>query len=183
MLTKKEVSAYVDRMEALARNAAQEAYIKARGLEQKRIFEESGAIEIIRRMQTTMNNLLDDFEILDAQLESSAGIQYEKRSCRGLQYHLESVRNIYKSVFNDITFESRQLTRLEKDYAATNRGISANYAAIRAALKNKTKAAQCVAYLKEVGFDVSSLQKLECTEVAVALDKRYLFIGLKKEEK
>ena len=45
-----------------------------------------------------------------------------------------------------------------------------------AELKLKSNAKRCVEYLKELGFDTSSLEKLEHTEVAVQLDKRYLFV-------
>ena len=43
-------------------------------------------------------------------------------------------------------------------------------------LKLKSSVKRCMEYLKELGFDVSSLEKLEHTEVAVQLDKRYLFV-------
>ena len=41
---------------------------------------------------------------------------------------------------------------------------------------NVKRCMECMEYLKELGFDVSSLEKLEHTEVAVQLDKRYLFV-------
>ena len=45
-----------------------------------------------------------------------------------------------------------------------------------AELKLKSNVKRCIEYLKELGFDVSSLEKLEHTEVAVQLDKQYLFV-------
>ncbi len=182
MLTKKEVSAFLDRMEARAHAAAKEAYEAAVKAEEQRIFDNSKAARIIEGMQPVVDTLIKSNEALNTELKNSPEMSYCGSGYYGLTYYLSNIDNVKAVVLERIEFESRKLSRLVTEFEETQRKITANYAAIRADLKNKSKAAQCVEYLREVGFDVSELEKLECTAVAVALDKRYLFIGINKEE-
>ncbi len=183
MLTKKEVSAFLDRMEAQVHTSVKEAYEAAIKAEEQRIFDNSKAARIIEGMQPVVDTLIKSNEELNDELENNPEMNYCGSSYSGLTHYLSRIDDIKAIVLERIEFESRELGRLEKEFEELKRKVTANYAAIRADLKNKSKAAQCVEYLREVGFDVSDLEKLECTAVAVALDKRYLFIGIKKEEK
>lgn len=182
ILTKKEVSAFLGRMEAQAHAAVRESYEAAVKAEEQRIFDNSKAAGIIEGMQSVVDTLTKSNEALNDELENNPEMNYYGSSYSGLTHYLSRIDDIKAIVLERIEFESRELSRLETEFEETQRKITANYAAIRADLKNKSKAAQCVEYLREVGFDVSELEKLECTAVAVALDKRYLFIGIKKEE-
>lgn len=183
MLNKKEVSAFVDRMEARAHAAARQEYETAIEAEEQRIFDSSKVAKIIGGMQPVVDTLIRSNEGLTYELERNPEMSYNDSGYYSLTFHLSSIADIKAAVLKRVEFESRKLVQLKKEYDEIDRNISANYAAIRADLKNKSKARQCVDYLREVGFDVSELEKLECTAVAVALDKRYLFIGQKKEEK
>lgn len=182
MLTKKEVSAFLDRMEEQAFKTVKESYADAVKAEEQRIFELTKAPEIVEGMQQLMDELVKRNENLNEELKRSSGIKYCDDAYHGMSYYLSRIQSISDVVLECVMFESKKLGRLRSDYFETRRKITANYAAIRAELKNKSKATQCVEYLREVGFDVSELEKPKCTELAVALDKRYLFIGIKKEE-
>lgn len=81
-----------------------------------------------------------------------------------------------RKVRNAIKYDSKKLTQLKKKYEDDERKVGANYATVLAELKLKSNAKRCVEYLKELGFDTSSLEKLEHTEVAVQLARRYLFV-------
>lgn len=183
MLTKKEVSAFLERMEARAHAAAKEAYEAAVKAEEQRIFDDSIAARIIEGMQPAVDALIKSNKALKNELKRNPEMTYCDSGYCNLTHSLSDIEDVKAAVLKRVDFESRELSRLEAEFEETQRKITANYAAIRADLKSKSKAAQCVEYLREVGFDVSELEKLECTAVAVALDKRYLFIGIKKEEK
>lgn len=183
MLNKKEVSAFLERMEAQAHAAVKDAYEVAVKAEEQRIFGSSRAAKIIGGMQLVVDTLIKSNEELTNELEHNPEMSYNDSGYYSLAFYLSKIEDIRAAVLNRVDFKSRELGRLKKEYDETDRKVTANYAAIRADLKNKRNAQQCVEYLREVGFDVSELEKLECTAVAVALDKRYLFIGQKKEEK
>ena len=69
MLTKKEVSAFVDRAESHAHSAAKETYNAAIETEKNRIFESSKAPEIIATMQQQyVTGLIKLNETLNAEL-------------------------------------------------------------------------------------------------------------------
>lgn len=115
-------------------------------------------------------------ERLVSLMRDSQEMSYETASCYGLSYHLDKIDPVDRKVRNAIKYDSKKLTQLKKKYEDDERKVGANYATVLAELKLKSNAKRCVEYLKELGFDTSSLEKLEHTEVAVQLARRYLFV-------
>lgn len=177
MLTKREVTAFVEREENKALEAVRGEYKNHRTEEKNRIFEESGAVDTMNSMQRLMNQLVRENEHLNGILESAKSISFHRGTYGGLTSKLTDIQNIKQAVENRLDFESKELVRLKKKLEETERNVTANYAAVQAEVKNKTNARRAVDYLKELGFDVESLEQMQNTEIAVQLDKRYLFVG------
>ena len=165
MLTKKEVTNWVYRVRDKAFRSLQDAYEKAVKEEEDRIFKESGATDIIKKLEASMREMNREHEKLISLMRDSQEMSYETASCYGLSYHLDKIDPV-----------DRKVPQLKKKYDDDERKVGANYAAVLAELKLKSNAKRCVEYLKELGFDTSGLEKLEHTEVAVQLDRRYLFV-------
>lgn len=176
MLTKKEVTNWVYRVRDKAFRSLQDAYEKAVKEEEDRIFKESGLPEIIQEMDKLLLEVNRKNNEMSKILKNSGYMSYTEAAYYGLTYYLNKIDNIEHVVRNHIDFESRKLTQLKNRYEDDKRNVEANYAAVLAELKLKSNVKRCMEYLKELGFDVSSLEKLEHTEVAVQLDRRYLFV-------
>lgn len=176
MLTKKEVTNWVYRVRDKAFRSLQDAYEKAVKEEEDRIFKESGAADIIKNLEASMREMNREHEKLINLMRDSQEMSYETASCYGLSYYLDKIDPVDRRVRNAINYDSKKLTQLKKKYEDDERKVGANYAAVLSELKLKSSVKRCMEYLKELGFDVSSLEKLEHTEVAVQLDKRYLFV-------
>lgn len=176
MLTKKEVTNWVYRVRDKAFRSLQDAYEKAVKEEEDRIFKESGAADIIKNLEASMREMNREHEKLISLMRDSQEMSYETASCYGLSYYLDEIDPVDRRVRNAIKYDSKKLTQLKKKYEDDERKVGANYAAVLSELKLKSSVKRCMEYLKELGFDVSSLEKLEHTEVAVHLDKRYLFV-------
>ena len=177
MMTKKDVTAWIERVENKALNSVKTEYECRKATEEERILQGSGAIEIINKMQTLVDQVAVENNNLIALLNTCPGVQqYSKNAYRGVSESISNLGNLHKEVHDKTDFQSPELTRLKKVYEETARSVRANYAAVKEEIKNKSNAARCVGYLKELGFDVSSLEAMDHTEIAVAVDKKYLFV-------
>lgn len=176
MLTKKEVGRWVEKVRDKALNSIKDDYFNAVKTEQDRIFAESGAAEIVKKLEVSMQEVNREHDKLMDLMKENRMMSYAESSCYGLAYYLNKIDPIERIVRNAVKYESKKLMQLQKKYEDTERNVTANYAAVLSELKLKSNAKRCVEYLKELGFDTTSLEKLEHTEVAVQLDKRYLFV-------
>lgn len=176
MLTKKEVINWIERVEQKALSSVRKKYNDAVVAEENRILKESGAQDILDSCARIISQAVAENERLNTLVAESKNIRYEKNAYFGLSRQLADAQEVKSAFTRYANFESKELTRLKKSHEETERNVRANYAAVREAIKNKSNARRCLEYLKEVGFDVSDLEKLECTEIAVAVDKRYLFV-------
>lgn len=180
MLTKKDVLIFAERMQDNAEKAVKEDYNNARKSEEERIIHESGAEETIKTMQRLMNQMIRENSKLNEILEGSQRITYCRNYSNGLTRRFSDMENIKNYAKNHMEFESSELVRLKLKYDETKENIMANYEAVKAEIKNKTNAKRALEYLKELGFDVTSLEQMQKSEIAVKLDKRYLFLNPKE---
>lgn len=184
MLNKKEVVAWTERQETAAMDMAKSRFQMLIEAEKERLLAECGATEQIKRMQKTVNKLCAENEALNELLDTAKSVMYEKLAYGGLTKRLVEMGNLHSAIMPHAKFDSELILKLKKEREETYRNIHATYAAVYAELRNKKNARHCLDYLKELGFDVSGLERLEHTEIAVAVDKRYLFIqkeGLQDE--
>ena len=114
--------------------------------------------------------------IIQSQVIKAIIIQAMVQSGVVMTGNADKIDPVDRRVRNAIKYDSKKLTQLKKKYEDDERKVGANYAAVLSELKLKSSVKRCMEYLKELGFDVSSLEKLEHTEVAVQLDKQYLFV-------
>lgn len=176
MLNKKEVTAWVERQESAAIETAKTRLQALEEEEQERILSECGATGQIEIMQRTISKLAAENEELNRLLDCSKSIQHEKYAYGGLSSRISNISDLRSNILNRTKFDSELILKLRNEKEETIRNIHATYAAVYAELRNKKNARHCLDYLKELGFDVSELERLEHTEIAVAVDRRYLFI-------
>lgn len=177
MLSKKDVSTYVERMQENVEKKVKEEYESACTAEKNRIIDESGMRDNIKRMQRLMNQLVKENGELNAIINNTHGLNYQKYGYDGVTRKLSEIENVEKAVLKYMEYDSTELLRLKKKYEEIIHNVKANYTAVLAEVKNKTNAKRAVEYLKELGFDVSALEQMQNTEIMVQLDKRYLFVG------
>ena len=84
MLTKKEVTNWVYRVRDKAFRSLQDAYEKAVKEEEDRIFKESGAADIIKKLEASMREMNREHEKLINLMRDSQEMSYETASCYGL---------------------------------------------------------------------------------------------------
>lgn len=181
MLNKKEVVAWTERQEAAAMDTAKSRFQMLIETEKERLLVECGAAEQIKRMQKTVSKLCAENEVLNELLDTAKSVMYEKLAYSGLTKRLGDMENLRSAIMPYAKFDSELILKIKREQDETFRNIRATYAAVYAELRNKKNARHCLDYLKELGFDVSELERLEHTEIAVAVDKRYLFIKNEQE--
>lgn len=177
MLSKKDVSTFVERSRNDALMEIENQYEKAVQAERRRNIQDSQVIPQIQIIQGLVWQAEKENEKLIEILSKTSSLKYEPNSYCGLSHYLKEIRNVEKLVMKNIIFLSPELLRLDKVNEETKRKVKANYAAVQAEVKNKTNAKRAVEYLRELGFDVAPLEKMQNTEIAVLLDTRYLFIN------
>ena len=190
MLTKRDVNAWVERREQEVLDSVSAEYKQRRLDEEERIMTENGAMEAIERMKKLVAQMRAENEgLINLLLECPEIREYSKYGYGGISKTISNLGNLRFLLWEYTKFQSPELARLEKVYDETQRAVKANYAAVKAEIKSKGNAKRCLDYLKELGFDVAQLEALaeDHTEIAIEVDKRYLFSGLRtqvnKEEK
>lgn len=182
MLSKRDVSAYVDRMQEQAEIKVKEEYNAARSAAENRVLDESGIREQIKKMQRLVNQLVKENSELNDLLRNAPGLIYQPKAYGGLTGRLSDIECVEQVIKRYLAYNASDLVRMKKKFEDTLRNVRANYATVAAEVKNKTNAKRAVEYLKELGFDVTALEQMQNTEIMVQLDKRYLFLGQEGEK-
>lgn len=177
MLSKRDVSAYVEHMQEQAEKKVKEEYDAVRSVIENRILDESGIRDPIKKMQRLVNQLVKENRELNAVLKNASGLIYQTLGYDGMTRKLSDIECVEKVIKKYLEYDSSDLVRMKKKFEETLRNVRANYATVAAEVKNKTSAKRAVEYLKELGFDVTRLEQMQNTEIMVQLDKRYLFVG------
>lgn len=177
MLSKRDVSAYVEHMQEQAEKKVQEEYNAARSVVENRILDESGIREPIKKMQRLVNQLVKENGELNTVLKNASELVYQALGYDSMTRKLSDIESVEKVIKKYLEYNSSELVRMKKKFEETLRNVRANYATVAAEVKNKTSAKRAVEYLKELGFDVTRLERMQNTEIMVQLDKRYLFVG------
>lgn len=177
MLSKRDVSVYVEHMQEQAEKNVKEEYNAARSVVENRILDESEIRELIKKMQRLVNQLIKENEELNAVLKNASELIYQTLGYDSMTRKLSDIECVEKVIKKYLEYDSSELVRMKKKFEETLRNVRANYATVAAEVKNKTSAKRAVEYLKELGFDVTTLEQMQNTEIMVQLDKRYLFVG------
>lgn len=180
MVAKKDVIVFVEKKHSAALKTVEEEYRSAVKAEEDRIAEESGVAACVQRIERALNKVHQEHAALAELVEKSAEMSYSN-DYRTLGAQLNRLGRVEAGTIECINFETDVLTKLVKRHREVTRGVNANYAAVLEEVKNKTNAKRAIAYLKEIGFDVSELEQMEHTEIATKLDTRYLFVGGNKD--
>lgn len=144
--------------------------------EENRILDQSGAREIIKRMQVLVNKLIDENEKLNDLMGMADKIKYEENGYGGLTRTLCNISNVDMMITSYTRYGSKEIELLNKKFNDIFANVEKSYFSVAQEIAAKTNAKRCVEYLKELGFDTTTLDKLSTTEVAVPLDKKYLFV-------
>jgi len=180
MVAKKDVIMFVEKKYSAALKAVKEEYMSAVKVEEDRIASESGVAACVHRIERALDKVHQEHAVFADRVGESAEMTYSN-DYRTLGAQLNRLGSVEAGTIKCINFENGILTKLEKNYNEITRGVNANYAAVLEEVKNKTNAKRAIAYLKEIGFDVSELEQMEHTEIATKLDTRYLFVGGNKK--
>jgi len=176
MVAKKDVIVFVEKKKLAALKAVTEEYRNAVAGEKNRIMSEDGVDACVQRIKQALSKVYQEHNVFVDLVGKSAAMSYPN-DYRTLGKRLDDIGSVKRCTIECINFETATLATLEKKYNEVTRGVNANYAAVLEEVKNKTNAKRAIAYLKEIGFDVSELEQMEHTEVATKLDARYLFVG------
>lgn len=176
-LTKSQVRQWVEAVEMKALNSIQEDYINNLNKEKDRILEDTGIKNVICKIDAIASELNDSREELHSLItNNNDNVSYYDSGYGSLSRVFDVIGNFDKSFKEKARIDSNKTQRLAKDYEEKRRLVKANYESVKAEVMKHTPA-KSIEYLKQLGFDTSTLvEKEPKQEIAAVVDTRYLFV-------
>jgi arginyl-tRNA synthetase len=176
-MKKKDLILFIDKVEQKAIKSVKERYEKLIEEEKIKILKEKDYAARINKVQRKVNDLFSEAQDLVLDMKEDITVRYEYyydiakqlSSFTGKDRILENVK--YNGKFDG---GSVQLIRNECERELE--AVKDNYKKVRVVVDSFTSANKIAEYLKELGFDLSSLEKQECTALVCEIDKTKLFV-------
>lgn len=176
MVTKSQIKNWVLAVKSKARESVKKEHEEKVTQIKDCLLDKYGISHQLAEMQLLSNKLailMDDLEVIcdESKEISVAGYSH------GLEDVIGRLHNIRALFINRSSrFDSSKLVQEDKRYQEKLSNVDSNYASVLA-MVNILSPKKAIEYLKELGFDTSSIEEPVKQELAVInVDKRYLFV-------
>lgn len=181
-MTKRELTKWLFEKKDHAIRENKKIYDEARRKLLDERFQELGFDKVADQIQAHLDEALGLWDTWKNGLPADSGIR-----CCGSYYSLEHSLNgfthepgaAYESLTGkEMRLETDALTNLNKESQQIHENICKTYADVLAVVSSLKTVKEAQAYLKELGFDLTELEKEQqpVTALAVKIDASYLFL-------
>lgn len=172
-ITKATIKHFIEAVEGKALKSIADKYQSEVDEEKNRILESSGIEGQLKAMQRK----LAEVEKMNNDLIKLTSDTEEILTTHNGWNSIGNKINIdLKYAFhNQYKYSSKKLTLLEKDYLEKKDNVKNEYAKVMASIQRMSSVNKMINYLKDIGFDVTSIQK-EQTAITTNVDTKYLFV-------
>lgn len=170
-MVKKDLLEFIERVEAKAVKSVKEKF-------NKKISEKE--VEVLSKYEDSINLLQDTFNRFSANLSNvMADMKEDKEVAFHGNYRINDginyLSNIKERIIKDCDFEGKvQKIRNARDKEIAE--VKANYHKVYTVAKSMSSAKKIADYLKELGFDISSIEDDAVTSLVADIDKSKLFV-------
>lgn len=176
MATKVQIRNWIEAVECKAIKSLKDKFELKKSELEEIIRVEAGLRSLIDEIKKYNEMILLLEEEIFARYESDSRINYNRKYWGSFFKECVSSKIIESKLIVSCKIESQELLALEKKYIEDVRLVEENYATVRATAWSLSPK-KAIEYLKELGFDTSSLDTESKQELAVVnVDKRYLFV-------
>lgn len=170
-MVKKDLLEFIERVQVKAVKSVKDKF-------NKKISEKE--VEVLAKYEDSINLLQDTFNRFSANLNN---VMADMREDKEVAFHgnysintgINYLSNIKEEIISGCDFEGK----VRKIKNARDKEISevkANYHKVYTVAKSMSSAKKIAEYLKELGFDISSIENEEVTSLVADIDKSKLFV-------
>lgn len=176
MATRAQIRNWIEAVECKAVKSLKDKFELKKSELEEAVRAEIGLRSLIDEIKMLNDKILILEEEIFATYASDGRINYDRKYYGSFFKGCVSSKEIESRLGVSCRIESQQLLTLEKKYDEEVRLVKENYATVRAKAWSLSPK-KAIEYLKELGFDTSSLDTESKQELAVVnVDKRYLFV-------
>jgi hypothetical protein len=170
-MIKKDLLEFIERVEAKAVKSVNERFDKKISAKE---------IEVLSKYEDKINLLQDTFNRFSVNLSNlMADMREDKEVAFHGSWKINNGKEYLSYLKGEITskcdFEG-QVKKIENDRDKEINEVKANYHKVYTVAKNMSNAKKIADYLKELGFDISSIENKEATSLVADIDKSKLFV-------
>lgn len=172
-ITKVTVRNFVEAVEHKALKSIAEKYDEQVKAEKERIMLESGVRAHLKLMQKKLSEIDKVYKELKSVCNVCEELKYNelRYASIGRALNINFVANFNKCT----TFDSKKLIELEQEYNIKIENVKNEYVKVLASIKRMSSVNKMICYLKDLGFDTTSIEK-EQTAITTNIDTKYLFV-------
>jgi hypothetical protein len=180
-MTKREILRWLESKRNRTLSELSEKYHIADNELKNCVISATGLPAVAEKMEALIEEAMNLYNNWKKENSEFDGLDYNKysRASANLNEFISSKGAALKQItYHDISINTAEMLRLETEYKETRQKIHANYANVMAVVDSIHKAKDAVAYLKELGFDLTEIEapKEPVTALAVKIDTSYLFL-------
>lgn len=176
MATKVQIRNWIEAVESRAVKSLKDKFELKKSELEEVVRVETGLRSHINEIMMLNDKILHLEEEIFTTYESDSRINYDRKYYGSFFKQCVSSKTIESKLIFSCKIESQELLALEKKYDEDVRLVKDNYATV-SAIAWSLSPKKAIEYLKELGFDTSSLDVESKQELAVVnVDKRYLFV-------
>ncbi|WP_455717288.1 hypothetical protein [Anaerosporobacter sp.] len=172
-ITKVTVRNFVEAVEYKALRSIAKKYDEQVKAEKERIMLESGVRANLKLMQDKLSEIDKVYDEVESVCNACAELKYNNQCYASIGRAL----NInFEASFNECTtFNSKKIVELAQEYDIKKDNVKNEYAKVLASIKRMGSVNKMIKYLKDLGFDTTSIEK-EQTAITTNVDTKYLFV-------
>lgn len=182
-MTKKDLTKWLTQKEEHAVSESDKAYHEARQKLLDERYQMFGFDKVADQIQAKLIEAFKLWNVWKNGLPDDSGFRFS-----GSWYSLENMLNgfteepdaTYERLTKmEIKLETKALSNLYREHQRIQENICKTYADVQAVVLSLKTVKEAQAYLKELGFDLTELEKgpQPVTALAVKIDTSYLFLG------
>ena len=170
-MTKKDLLEFISRVETKAVNSVRDRYTKLIADKEKEVTEQYN--DRIGILQSSFNHFSSNLVKLLADMREDGEVAYY--GSRSIDNSLENLSDLHERIVSRCDFNG-QVQKIVDSMSKEINAVKVNYNKVYVVAKNMGSAKEIAKYLKELGFDISSLENDNITALVADIDRTKLFV-------
>ena len=181
-MKKKELMVFIDKVEHKAIYSVEDKFNAQIQKEKSNVLKTNGYVERINKIQNKVNELFIESQALylDMKEDTTTRYDYYNNTATKLSDYTGS-GTILANDLEHCQFDGGSVEKIRYTRDEEIKAIKDNYGKVRVICESYSSANKIAEYLKELGFDLSTIKNKENQALTVKIDKTKLFVcGEKK---
>ena len=176
-MKKRELMEFIDKVERKAVYSIKDKFNAQIQIEKSNVLKNNGYVERISKIQNKVNELFIEAQALYLDMKEDVTTRYDYYNNTATK--LSDYTGGDTILTNDMVhcnFDGGSVERIRYTRDEEIKAIKDNYGKVRVICESYSSANKIAEYLKELGFDLSTMENKETQALTVKIDKTKLFV-------